>query len=77
MVCALGLENSFDRAVRLMHETVGWSIAGETLRLLCHAEAEVLSGSRAERLDTAADFAQTEGDWELQIDAGKVNTTKG
>lgn len=77
LACTLGVESSFDRAAALLQQTVGWSMAGETLRLLCHAEAEVLCRSRAERLDTATHFTRAQGDWELQIDAGKVNTTTG
>lgn len=73
----MGLESSFDQAARLLRETVGWTISAETLRQLCHAEAEALAATRAERLDTATAFAQAQGDWELQIDAGKVNTSAG
>ena len=32
---------------------------------------------RPERLDTAARFRDASGDWELQVDAGKVNTPEG
>ena len=77
LACVLGLESSFDRAAHLLRETVGWSLAAETLRQLCHDEAEALATARAERLDTATEFARARGDWELQIDAGKVNTTGG
>ena len=77
LACVLGLESSFDRAAHLLRETVGWSLGVETLRLLCHAEAKALADTRSQRLDTAADFAAATGDWELQIDAGKVNTMGG
>lgn len=75
--CLFGLEHSFARGARLLREAAGWSVADETLRKLCHAEAASLARTRPQRLATADDFERTPGDWELQIDAGKVNTTSG
>ena len=54
----------------------GWELDDETVRRLCHAEAARVSDERPERA-TAAAFAAAPGDWELQIDAGKVNTEEG
>ena len=77
LVCAFGLEDPFARAARLLGQAAGWTIGEETLRKLCHAEAQALALTRRERLATAGQFAGAGGDWELQIDAGKVNTESG
>lgn len=77
LACLFGVEESFTRAARLLNESVGWSISADKLRLLTHAEAAQLQRGRPERLSTAGHFAAASGDWELQIDAGKVNTPEG
>jgi hypothetical protein len=77
LACAFGLGDSFARAARLLGQAAGWTVGDETLRKLCHAEAEALARARPERLATAGHFARAEGDWELQVDAGKVNTEDG
>lgn len=76
-ICHVGVDNSFDRGARTLRELVGWTIDAETIRRLCHAEAKACRESKAERLDVTANFAGAAGDWELQIDAGKVNTETG
>lgn len=68
MACLAGLRDSFARAQKLLTELAGWELDDETVRRLCHQEA-----GRA----TAEAFAAAPGDWELQIDAGKVNTQEG
>ena len=57
-------------------EVAGWELDDNTIRRLCHATAAAASDSREQRT-TAEAFAQAEGDLELQIDAGKVNTFEG
>jgi hypothetical protein len=54
----------------------GWDLDDNTIRQLCHATAARATATRQERA-TAELFAQAEGDPELQIDAGKVNTLEG
>ena len=76
MACFLGVEKSFARAERTLAEVAGWELDDNTIRRLCHAAAAEASGTR-ERRTTAQAFARAEGDLELQIDAGKVNTLKG
>ena len=76
-ICHVGVDNSFDRGACTLRELTGWSVDAETIRRLCHAEAKACRGAKAERLGAAADFAKAPGDWELQIDAGKVNTETG
>lgn len=76
-ICHVGIDNSFERGERTLNELAGWSVDAETIRRLCHAEAAKHRQSTGERLDIAARFAKAPGDWELQIDAGKVNTETG
>jgi hypothetical protein len=76
MACLLGVQQSFAKAERALAEVAGWDLDDNTIRRLCHATARRASASRQERA-TAEAFAQAEGDLELQIDAGKVNTPEG
>lgn len=76
MACLAGLRDSFARAEKLLTELAGWELDDETIRRLCHREAGRASAGRGERA-TAERFAAAAGDWELQIDAGKVNTQEG
>lgn len=76
MACLAGLHDSFARAEKLLTELARWDLDDETVRRLCHAEAARASAGRPERA-TAEAFAAAPGDWELQIDAGKVNTEEG
>jgi hypothetical protein len=76
MVCLLGVQQSFARAELALAEVAGWQLDDNTIRRLCHATAATANGSREERA-TAKAFAEADGDVELQIDAGKVNTLEG
>jgi hypothetical protein len=76
MACLLGVQQSFTKAEGVVHEVAGWELDDNTIRRLCHAVARQAHASRAQRA-TAEAFAQAEGDWELQIDAGKANTLEG
>jgi hypothetical protein len=76
MACLLGVQRSFKKAELAVLEVAGWKLDDNTIRRLCHAVAQRASATREQRA-TAEAFAQAEGDWELQIDAGKVNTLEG
>jgi hypothetical protein len=76
LACLLGVQQSFAQAQRALAEVAGWQLDDNTIRQLCHATAAKATASRIDR-STAAAFAQAEGDRELQIDAGKVNTLEG
>ena len=76
MACLAGVQQSFAKAETLLTELAGWDLDDETIRRLCHAEAARATARRDERV-TAEAFAAAAGDWELQIDAGKVNTQEG
>jgi hypothetical protein len=76
MACLLGVQRSFEKAEVALLEVAGWKLDDNTIRQLCHATA-ARAGATRERRATAEMFAEAEGDLELQIDAGKVNTTDG
>jgi hypothetical protein len=76
MACLAGVRTSFAGAELLLAELAGWALDDETIRRLCHDTAAQATANRAQRA-TAALFARTPGDRELQIDAGKVNTPDG
>jgi len=76
MACLLGVQRSFEKAEVALLEVAGWGLDDNTIRQLCHATAARASSTR-ERRDTAEAFARAEGDLEMQVDAGKVNTRGG
>lgn len=76
MACWLGVQQSFVAAQKTLAEVAGWELDDNTIRQLCHTVATRAQADRGERT-TAAAFAEAEGDLELQIDAGKVNTFDG
>jgi hypothetical protein len=76
MAVLLGIQESFAKAEVALTEVAGWDLDDNTIRRLCHATAAQATASRQERA-TAEAFADAEGDLELQIDAGKVNTQGG
>jgi hypothetical protein len=76
MACLLGIQRSFEKAEVALLEVAGWDLDDNTIRRLCHATA-ARAGAGRERRATAAAFARADGDLEVQIDAGKINTTDG
>jgi hypothetical protein len=76
MACLLGIQRSFEKAEVALREVAGWDLDDNTIRRLCHATAARAGASRQQRA-TAEAFARVEGDLEVQIDAGKINTTDG
>jgi hypothetical protein len=77
MACLAGVHDPFRRAEQLLAELAGWSVAAETLRRRCHAEAAAARRHRAGRGGLPEQFAAAAGDRELHLDAGKVNTDEG
>lgn len=76
MAVLAGARDSFARAEVMLRELAGWELDDEVIRQLTHAAAKSLSASRTHRTDNDR-FAKAEGLVEVQIDAGKVNTTTG
>jgi hypothetical protein len=76
MACRAGVADPFRKAERLLSERAGWSVGADTLRRRCHAQAAHAAASRAGRTGLPEAFARAAGDYELHIDAGKVNTVE-
>jgi hypothetical protein len=76
MACLAGVQQSFARAEQLLDELAGWELDDETIRRVCHQTAQRAQGEREQRA-TPTRFAAAVGDYELHIDAGKVNTFDG
>jgi hypothetical protein len=76
MAVLTGTRDSFARAEVMLRELAGWELDDEVIRQLTHATAKSLSASRPNRPDDRR-FAKAPGAVEVQIDAGKVNTTTG
>lgn len=76
MAVLAGARDSFARAEVMLRELAGWELDDEVIRRLTHAAAGCLSASRADRTGDER-FARVRGAIEVQIDAGKVNTTTG
>jgi hypothetical protein len=76
MAVLAGARDSFARAEVMLRELAGWELDDEVIRQLTHAAAKGLAAVRENRAD-AQRFAKAKGGVEVQIDAGKVNTTTG
>jgi hypothetical protein len=76
MACLLGIQRSFEKAEVALLEVAGWDLDENTIRQLCHATASRANSTREQRA-TAEAFAEADGDLEVQIDAGKINTLDG
>lgn len=77
LACRLAADRSFEVAADRLHECCGVSVRGETLRRHCTAAgADVARWMRTDRGATEP-FRAARGEVEVQIDAGKVNTTAG
>lgn len=77
MACRAGIHDPFRKAEGLLRDLAGWSVDAETLRRRCHEQAALACAGRAGRAGLPAAFARAGGDYELHIDAGKVNTVEG
>jgi hypothetical protein len=76
MAVLAGARDSFARAEVMLRELAGWELDDDVIRQLTHAAAKRLSACRESRTDDDR-FAEAKGVVEVQIDAGKVNTTTG
>ncbi|MFO0846639.1 MAG: ISKra4 family transposase [Gemmataceae bacterium] len=74
MACRAGIADPFRKAESLLEELAGWSVAADTLRRRCHEQAAKAAANREGRAALPEAFAQAPGDFELHVDAGKVNT---
>jgi hypothetical protein len=77
MACLAGARESFAKAQALLAELAGWDLDDEAIRQLCHAEAARARDWQAAAAPAAERLAPAAGAWEVQVDAGKVNTDTG
>jgi hypothetical protein len=76
MACQAGVADPFRKAESLLRELAGWKADADTLRRRCHEQAARAAAGRADRAALPEAFARAEGDPELHVDAGKVNTVE-
>jgi hypothetical protein len=72
-----GLNDPFRQAEPLLKDLAGWTVDAETIRRCCHQDAKAARKARCQLQALPEQFADAEGDRELHIDAGKVNTPEG
>lgn len=76
MAVLAGVRQPFAKAEQLLGCLCGWDLDDDTIRRLTHAAARRATAARDGR-DDAAPFAEAAVPVEVQVDAGKVNTTGG
>jgi hypothetical protein len=77
LACRLAADRSFEVAADRLHECCGLSVSGETLRRHCTATGTAVAQWVRTAPDAAEPFRSASGEVEVQVDAGKVNTTTG
>ena len=77
LACRLVADRSFEVAADRLHECCGLSVSGETLRRHCTVAATAVTQWMRTDPGAAEPFQAASGEVEVQVDAGKVNTTTG
>jgi hypothetical protein len=77
LACRLAADRSFDAAAQRLRECCGVTVSGETLRRHCTAAGAVVADWVRTDPGAAGPFREATGEVEVQVDAGKVNTTGG
>lgn len=77
LACRLSGDHGFDVAADRLWEMLKVRVDGETLRRHCEAEGAAMAAWVRHQPAAAAGFRAATGDAEVQVDAGKVNTTGG
>lgn len=70
----LGADLSFSKAREHLASLLGVGLARETIRVHCERKAAAVFRWQANETDSATTFQKAQGEWELAVDAGKVNT---
>lgn len=77
LACRLAADRSFEVAAERLHECCGVVASGETLRRHCTATGAAVADGMRTAPQAAEPFRHAAGEVEVQVDAGKVNTTAG
>lgn len=77
LACRLTSDHAFEVAAKRFWELLKVRVDGETLRRHCEAEGAAIAEWVRHQPKAAESFRAASGDAEVQVDAGKVNTTGG
>jgi hypothetical protein len=77
LACRLTSDHAFEVAAERFWELLKVRVDGETLRRHCEAEGAAIAEWVRHQPEAAEPFQAAAGDGEVQVDAGKVNTTSG
>lgn len=77
LACRLAADRSFAVAADRLFECCGVTVSGETLRRHCTAAGAAVAEWVRTDPGAAGPFREAAGEVEVQVDAGKVNTTGG
>jgi hypothetical protein len=77
LACRLTSDHAFEVAAERFLELLQVRVDGETLRRHCEAEGAAIAEWVRHQPKAAESFRVSSGDAEVQVDAGKVNTTGG
>jgi hypothetical protein len=77
LACRLAADRSFEVAAERLSECCGVCVSGETLRRHCPAAGAAVAEWVRTDPGAAGPFREAVGEVEVQVDAGKVNTTQG
>jgi hypothetical protein len=77
LACRFAADRSFEIAATRIFESINISVSGETLRRHCTATGTAVAQWMRTDPAAAEPFRTASGEVEVQVDAGKVNTTKG
>jgi hypothetical protein len=72
--CRLAADVSFAKTAEHLTALLGVSLATETIRVQCERKAAGMARWQASETNSAETFKAAAGNWELAVDAGKVNT---
>jgi hypothetical protein len=72
--CLLAADHSFVKSKDAIESLLGVRLAAETVRRRCERHAARITAWQKSETVSAAAFGEVEGEFELAIDAGKVNT---
>ena len=77
LACRFTADHSFEIAANRLFESLDVSVSGETLRRHCTAAGTAIAQWMRTDPAAAEPFRLASGEVEVQVDAGKVNTTAG
>jgi hypothetical protein len=77
LICALGVDGSFERCARHLREIAGLAVCDNTVRKICDRQGGLMRTWQREDPEAARPFRTAAGDLEFQTDGTCVNTLGG